>query len=74
MAGSSGFGWWYFTDLLQMTEYLACRKQTPQNSITLRAPSYDASAGVGLYPLLPLKPLFNRHLPLFMLSEEKYKI
>jgi len=40
MVGSSDFGWRYMTDLTQMTEHLACRKQAAQNSITLNAPSY----------------------------------
>lgn len=74
MVGSSGFGWRYFTDLSQMTEHLACRKQAPHNSIILRARSYDASANVGLYPLLPLKSCCNSNMPLFTLPEEKYKI
>lgn len=74
IVGSSGFHCRCFTDLLQVREHFACRKQAPQNSITLRAPNYDMSVNAALYPLIPLKSCFTSHLPLFILLEKKYKI
>lgn len=73
LAGSSGFSWRYIIFITSDTAF-ACRKQVLLYSIVLRAPSYDVSANVGLYPLFPLKSCFGSHLPLFTLLEEKYKI